>query len=83
MNIIVIGNGLSAINFIDAFRKEDAESSITTFSDETYYPYNRTRIPDCISGEKKEAHVIDSNKCIKCGSCWEACPSKWSAVIVE
>lgn len=53
MNIIVIGNGLSAINFIDAFRKEDAESSITTFSDETYYPYNRTRIPDCISGEKK------------------------------
>ena len=53
MNVIVIGNGLSAINFIDAFRKEDSESSITTFSDETYYPYNRTRIPDCISGEKK------------------------------
>lgn len=38
---------------------------------------------DCISGEKKQAHVIDTSKCIKCGSCWEACPSKWSAVVVE
>ncbi len=38
---------------------------------------------DCISGEKKKAHVIDSAKCIKCGTCLEVCPAKFSAVIVE
>lgn len=31
-----------------------------------------------ISGEKKEAHVIDASKCISCGSCREAC--KFDAV---
>ncbi|NLJ59175.1 MAG: 4Fe-4S binding protein [Tissierellia bacterium] len=29
-----------------------------------------------ISGKVKEPHVIDSNKCIKCGACLEACPFK-------
>lgn len=38
---------------------------------------------DCISGEKKKAHVIDPAKCIKCGTCLEVCPTKFSAVIVE
>ena len=27
----------------------------------------------CISGERKELHVIDQEKCIKCGVCYEAC----------
>lgn len=27
----------------------------------------------CISGERKEKHVIDQEKCIKCGACYEAC----------
>lgn len=28
---------------------------------------------DCISGEKKEKHVIDTTKCLKCGTCIEKC----------
>ncbi len=27
----------------------------------------------CISGERKKAHVIDQEKCIKCGRCFEVC----------
>ncbi len=38
---------------------------------------------DCITGEKKQPHIIDGSKCIKCGTCLEVCPSKWSAVVVE
>jgi len=34
-----------------------------------------------ISGEKKEPHVIDENKCIKCGVCKSVC--KFDAVDVE
>ncbi|MDM8533293.1 NADH-quinone oxidoreductase subunit NuoF [Clostridiaceae bacterium HSG29] len=29
---------------------------------------------DCISGNRKEMHVIDQNLCIKCGACIEKCP---------
>ncbi|MEA2102884.1 MAG: NADH-ubiquinone oxidoreductase-F iron-sulfur binding region domain-containing protein [Thermodesulfobacteriota bacterium] len=35
----------------------------------------------CISGEKKQAHVIDTTKCIKCGICREVC--SFDAVRVE
>ena len=35
---------------------------------------------DVISGERKEAHVIDQSNCIKCGACLEAC--KFNAVEV-
>ena len=27
----------------------------------------------CIAGEKKQRHVIDQSKCIKCGVCYQAC----------
>ena len=27
----------------------------------------------CISGERKKAHVIDQARCIKCGQCYEIC----------
>jgi nitrite reductase (NADH) large subunit len=53
MNVIVIGNGISSINFIEAFRKEDTESAILVFSRESYHAYNRIWLPDAISGEKK------------------------------
>jgi len=29
---------------------------------------------DCISGERKEPHVIDEAVCIKCGACYDVCP---------
>jgi NADH:ubiquinone oxidoreductase subunit F (NADH-binding)/(2Fe-2S) ferredoxin/ferredoxin len=34
-----------------------------------------------ISGEKKEPHQLDRNKCIKCGICYDVC--KFDAVVVK
>ncbi len=34
----------------------------------------------CISGEKKEPHIIDAEKCIRCGICMETC--KFNAIMV-
>ncbi|NLB19636.1 MAG: 4Fe-4S binding protein, partial [Clostridium sp.] len=31
---------------------------------------------DCISGKVREKHFIDQELCIKCGSCYTACPVK-------
>jgi len=31
---------------------------------------------DAISGEKKEQHVVDTAKCVKCGACVSKCPFK-------
>jgi len=31
---------------------------------------------DAIAGEKKQAHVIDAARCIKCGACFKACKFK-------
>ncbi|MFP4362708.1 MAG: NADH-quinone oxidoreductase subunit NuoF [Spirochaetia bacterium] len=36
---------------------------------------------NCISGERKQLHVIDQSRCIKCGQCFEGC--KFGAVIVK
>jgi len=36
---------------------------------------------DAIAGKVKEKHVIDQEKCVKCGRCYEAC--KFSAITVE
>ncbi|MEW6566422.1 MAG: NADH-quinone oxidoreductase subunit NuoF [Spirochaetota bacterium] len=33
----------------------------------------------CISGEKRQPHVIDASKCIKCGECYNVC--KFGAVM--
>jgi len=33
---------------------------------------------NCISGERRQVHVIDSARCIKCGECYQAC--KFGAV---
>ena len=35
----------------------------------------------CITGEKKQVHVIDAEKCIKCGNCYDVC--RFDAVIIE
>ncbi len=34
---------------------------------------------NCITGEKKQAHVIDASQCIKCGECFKVC--KFNAVL--
>jgi len=36
---------------------------------------------NCIEGNVKEIHVIDQDKCIKCGACMDACP--FDAIIKE
>lgn len=35
---------------------------------------------DAIAGAKKRTHTINQDICIKCGSCIEACPSKFNAI---
>ncbi|MFA7352882.1 MAG: NADH-ubiquinone oxidoreductase-F iron-sulfur binding region domain-containing protein, partial [Dehalococcoidales bacterium] len=35
---------------------------------------------DAISGDKRMIHIIDQNKCIKCGNCLDVCPERFSAV---
>ena len=35
----------------------------------------------CISGERKEKHVIDTNVCVKCNACMEKC--KFGAISIE
>ncbi len=36
---------------------------------------------DAISGSPRNAHVIDKEKCIKCGACYNLC--KYSAIVME
>lgn len=36
---------------------------------------------EAITGELKKVHVLDQNKCIKCGACFEAC--NFDAIRVE
>ena len=35
---------------------------------------------DAIDGGKKKIHIIDQEKCTKCGTCFEVCPSRFSAI---
>ena len=35
---------------------------------------------EAIEGGKNRIHVIDQDKCIKCGTCFEACPPRFGAV---
>ena len=35
---------------------------------------------DAIDGAKNRIHVIDQDRCIKCGTCLTACPSRFGAV---
>lgn len=36
---------------------------------------------DAISGGKRLVHVIDQEKCIKCGTCLDVCPPRFGAVV--
>jgi len=35
---------------------------------------------EAITGAKNQVHVIDQEICIKCGTCFEVCPTKFGAV---
>ena len=35
---------------------------------------------EAISGDKRMIHIIDQNKCIKCGNCLDVCPERFNAV---
>jgi NADH-quinone oxidoreductase subunit F len=35
---------------------------------------------DAVIGAKNQIHVIDQDKCTKCGTCFEVCPSRFGAV---
>jgi len=37
--------------------------------------------PVAISGEKRQPHVIDQEKCIRCGACYDKC--RFNAIIIE
>lgn len=47
--IVVVGAGAAAYQFIDSYRKENMEDSITVFSKEPDAFYNRILLPDYIS----------------------------------
>ncbi len=36
---------------------------------------------DAIISAKKQVHVIEQDKCIRCGSCFEACPPRFNAIV--
>jgi NAD-dependent dihydropyrimidine dehydrogenase PreA subunit len=36
---------------------------------------------EAIAGGRRLVHVIDQEKCIKCGTCLEMCPKRFSAVV--
>ncbi|NLL90309.1 MAG: NADH-quinone oxidoreductase subunit NuoF [Dehalococcoidales bacterium] len=36
---------------------------------------------DAILGDKRMIHIIDQQKCIKCGNCLDVCPERFNAVI--
>jgi coenzyme F420-reducing hydrogenase delta subunit/Fe-S-cluster-containing hydrogenase component 2 len=36
---------------------------------------------EAISGGKKKIHIIDQERCIKCGACFDACPTRFGAVM--
>jgi NADH-quinone oxidoreductase subunit F len=38
---------------------------------------------EAIKGGKRMVHVIDQSKCIKCGTCFDVCPAKFSAVAIS
>jgi NADH-quinone oxidoreductase subunit F len=38
---------------------------------------------EAIKGGKRMVHVIDQGKCIKCGTCFDVCPAKFSAVAIS
>ena len=35
---------------------------------------------DAIDGGKSKIHMVDQDKCTKCGTCYEVCPSRFTAV---
>ena len=35
---------------------------------------------DAINGEPLKIHIIDQLKCVKCGNCFDVCPSRFNAV---
>ncbi len=36
---------------------------------------------DAITGEKKQSHTLDQDKCIKCGICYDSC--KFGAIVIQ
>ncbi len=38
---------------------------------------------EAIKGGKRMVHVIDQSKCLKCGTCLDVCPAKFSAVAIS
>jgi len=36
---------------------------------------------DAIKGDRRMVHVIDQDLCVKCGTCLEVCPARFSAIV--
>jgi len=70
------------------FTKEEIEK---LFSEVVSYYIDPTKCQACMTcarrypaeaiiGAKNQIHVVDQDKCIKCGTCFEACPTKFGAI---
>jgi NAD-dependent dihydropyrimidine dehydrogenase PreA subunit len=41
---------------------------------------DKLSISEFLTGGKRMVHIIDQAKCIKCGTCLDKCPTKFSAI---
>ncbi|OCL26356.1 pyridine nucleotide-disulfide oxidoreductase [Orenia metallireducens] len=60
--IVIVGNGISAINAIKAIREIDKKSSIELFGEEKFYPYNRIRLSKGLLSSLEEDKILLQKK---------------------
>ena len=61
-NIVIVGGGIAAISAIKAIRELDNEITISMFSDERFYPYNRLRLTKSLFGKLEEDNILLQKK---------------------
>jgi nitrite reductase (NADH) large subunit len=58
LNILIIGNSLSAVSAIEEIRRQDASSKITLFCPEGVLPYDRCLLPSFAARDIKESNLL-------------------------
>jgi nitrite reductase (NADH) large subunit len=61
-SIVIVGNGIAAINAIKAIREEDQETKIRLYGKEEFHPYNRIKLSKELLGNLAEDNVLLQNQ---------------------